>query len=168
MTRLSGALFLFAISGVAMASNDLIGLKDKLRELQTATDIVLMIVPYPTSFRARIDEVQLSKVSCVYEINSSGGPTFVEVLDIIGSAVTEYDNSPKPGADLRVGIIIRGNSKVLQEFYFDDWGGHHEVQGLSGDRRISASADLPDRLRALLTRQDVVLIGDRHARCPHS
>jgi hypothetical protein len=165
---LSGALFLFITSGVAMASNDLISLKEKLQQLRTATDIVLMIVPYPASFRVRVDEVQLPEVACVYEINSSKGRTFAAVLDIMDSAITEYDNGPKPGVDLRVGIIFKSDGKALQDFYFDDWGGDHKVQGFSGNRRISASADLPDRLRVLLTHRDVALVRDRHSRCPHS
>jgi hypothetical protein len=144
MTTLSGALFLVASSEVVMASNDLADIKDKLSRLRTATDIVLMIVPYPMSFRVRVDEAALAEVSCVYKIMSGRS------------------------SDLRVGIIFKGNGKILQDFYFDDRGGHYEVNGFSGDRRISAAADLPARLRSLLTRQDVVLVKSGHKECPHS
>jgi hypothetical protein len=151
-----------------MASNDLTDLKAKLQQLRKATKIVLMMVPYRTSFRARIDEVELPEVSCVYEITSGRGQSFNEVLDIIGNAVIKYEDGPKPDVDLRVGIVFKGESKILQEFYFDDSGGDHEVNGFSGGRRISASANLPNELRALLTRQDVILVRNRHSRCPHS
>jgi hypothetical protein len=168
MATLSGALILFFLSGVAMANNDLTDLKEKLQQLRTATDIVLMIVPYPTLFRVKVDEVRLPSVSCVYEITSSRGPAFDHVLDIIGSAVTEYEDGPKPDADLRVGIVFRNDGKVVQEFYFDDWGGHHKVNGFSRGRRMLASADLPNRLRELLTRQEVILIKNGNNPCPHS
>jgi hypothetical protein len=168
-TKLSGALILFFLSGVAMANDDdLTKLKERLHELRTATDIVLMIVPYPTLFRVRVDEVRLPSVSCVYEITSGRGSAFDQVLNIISSAVMEYNDGPKPGADLRVGIVFREDGKVVQEFYFDDWGGHHKVNGFSRDRRILASANLPNRLRELLTRQEVVLIKNGNNPCPHS
>jgi hypothetical protein len=151
-----------------MASNDLIGLKEKLKQLRTATNIVLMIVPYPASFRGRVDEVQLPEVACVYEIASGRGPTFDQVLDIIGTAVIEYDDEPKPGADLRVGIVFKRDGQVMENFYFDDWGGYHKVNGFSHDHRMVASADLPSQLRGLLTRQDVILVRNNHFPCPHS
>jgi hypothetical protein len=168
MTTLSGALFLFATSGVAMASNDLTEFRAKLQQLRSATDIGLMIIPFPTSFRVRVDEVRLPSVSCVYEIASGRGPAFDQILDIIDNAVTEYDDGPKPDADLRIGIVFRLNGAILQEFYFDDFGGYNDVKGFSGNRRISASADLPNRLRALLTRPEVVLIKSGNNPCLHS
>jgi hypothetical protein len=164
---LFGVLFLFANGEIAMAQNDLTGLKEKLQQLRTATDIVLMIVPYPMSFRVRVDETALAKVSCVYKI-MSGRSSFEQVLDIIGSSIIEYVVGPNRGPDLRVGIIFKSDGKILQDFYFDDRGGHYEVNGFSGDRRISAAADLPARLRSLLTSQDVVLIKSGDNECPHS
>ena len=115
MITLSGALFLFAISEVVMASNDLTDFRAKLQQLRSTTDIVLMIVPYPTMFRVRVDEGRLPNVSCVYKIASGRGPTFDQVLDIIGTAVIEYDDGPKPGADLRSGIVFRKHGGVMQD-----------------------------------------------------
>ena len=86
-----------------MASNDLTDLKDKLSQLRTATDIVLMIVPYPMSFRVRVDEAALAKVSCVYNIMSGRTSAFGQVLDIIGSSIIEFEVGPNRGPDLRVG-----------------------------------------------------------------
>jgi hypothetical protein len=164
---LSCALFFYVNTEIAMASNDLAGLKEKLRQLRTATNIVLLIVPYPASFRVRVDEAQLPKVSCVYEIASGQGPTFDHVLDIIGTAAIEYDAGPKLGADLRIGIIFKRDGEVIQDFYFDDWGGHHQVRGFSDSHRMMASADLPNQLRALLTQQDVILVRNNDLPCPH-
>ena len=148
-----------------MASNNGIDLKTELRELRAATDIIVMVVPYRTSFRARMDEVRLPKVSCVYEI-SSRGPTFDQILSTLESIVNRYDE-PKPEVDLRIGLVFRNNGNVLREFYFNDAGGFANLKGFSGDNRMSGSADLPDRLRALLTNQDVVLIRALRSGCPH-
>lgn len=165
---LSGVLFLFNTSGVAMASNDLIGLKEKLQQLRTATDIVLMIVPFPTYFRVRVDEVRLPNVSCLYEVAAGAGPAFDRVVDIIGGTVLEYNDGPKPDADLRVGVVFKNGGKVLQEFYFDDPGGDYDVKGFSSGRGLLASGNLPNLLRELLTRQEVVLIKNGNNPCPHS
>lgn len=159
------AFVAFLFSETSMASNDT-DLKSKLKELRTATDIVLMIVPYRTSFRTRVDENELPEVSCVYELTSTRGPTFDEVLETVDGLVTQHDE-PKPVVDLRVGIIFRRDARVVHEFYFNDLGGHGNLNGFSGDRRISASPNLPERLRALVTHQDVILTRNRHSRCPH-
>jgi hypothetical protein len=151
-----------------MAGNDLTGLKAKLQQLEAAADIVLMIVPYPTSFRARVDELRLPDLSCVYAIDSGRGPSFNEMLDVISSAVIEYDDRPKPSLDLRVGVVFRSAGEVLQAFYFDDWGGHRQVNGFSGDHGMLASAELPNQLRALVVHKDVVLIKTGGFACPHS
>jgi hypothetical protein len=157
-----------AHSETATSTSDLTEFKARLQQLRSATDIVLMIVPWHTFFRARVNEGRLANAACVYQITSGKGPSFGEALDILGGSVTEYQVGPERGQDLRVGIVFRSGGKILQDFYFNDWGGAHEVKGFSGDHQVSASADLPDRLRALLTRQDVVLIKDRYPRCPHS
>jgi hypothetical protein len=59
---------------------------------------------------------------------------------------------------VQIGIIFKNGNEVLQEFYFEDWGGAHEINGASGEYRILATHDMPNRLRALLTRENVVWI----------
>jgi hypothetical protein len=125
-----------------------------------------MIVPYPTYFLMAVDEVQLQKVACQYEI--SRGSTFDEVLKILNSTVIEYKIGPKPNADLRVGIVFKTDTKVVREFYFNDTGGSHSLLGFSDDYAIAALAGLPKQLRALVKLPSVVLVKDRLSRCPHS
>jgi hypothetical protein len=161
-------LMLFTSSELSMASDDLTSVEAELRGLGSATEITLLIVPYPTLFRVSVDKIQLPNVSCVYQITSGRGPTFGEVFDVIRRADIQYVDGPR-GADLRVGIILRKPGKVLWELYFDDGGGKQEVKGFSGDRRIVASADLPSQLRALLARPDVVLLKTgNNSNCPRS
>jgi hypothetical protein len=150
---------------VSAANGDLVNLRLRLQELRTASSVVLMIVPYRTHFIVSVDEVQLRDVSCQYEINPS--PTFDEVLNTLDNTMIEYEIGPKPHVDLRVGIVFKTNSKVVQEFYFNDSGGFYNVRGFSGDHTITALASLPNQLRALVSRPSVVLIKDPLSRCPH-
>ena len=144
---------------------------DLAKELQglQADNIVLMLVPPRTSFRARMDETRLPTASCVYELRP--GPSFGEVIETLGSLVTQYDR-PKPdlwhAPDLRVGIIFKRNRTVLREFYFDDFGGAPDVRGFSSGYELSAKADLPERLRVIAMHQDVRLVPDTQPRCPHA
>jgi hypothetical protein len=159
---------LLAGSETAMAGNDLTDFKARLQQLRSATDIVLMIVPWSIQFRTRINEFRLPTVACVYQVAAGRGSTFDEVLDILGSTVTQYDDGPKPVVDVRVGVVFRGDGKVWQALYFNDGGGASAVNGFSGDRRVSAAADLPNRLRALATHPDVVLTRNFNSLCPHA
>ena len=136
-----------------------------LQELRKASSIMLMIVPYPTFFMMALDEAQLRKVSCQYEITA--GPTFDEVLNILGDTMIEYKIGPKPNADLRVGIVFKTNGKMVREFYFNDSGGSFNLLGFSGDHATRALAGLPSRLRDLIKRPAVVLVQDQLSRCPH-
>jgi hypothetical protein len=163
----SASFMLFASSEVLMASDDPRGVDAKLAELKSATEITLLIIPCCFSFYARVDKTQLPHFSCEYQITSGPGQTFGEVFDVIRRADIQYDDVSRGGADLRVGVIFRKHGEVLWEFYFDE-GGYQKVRGFSGDRRISASADIPSQLSALLTHSDVVLTGNHRPDCPHS
>lgn len=162
-----GIFFVFlCTSAVSAANTALVDLRSRLQELRTASSVVLMIIPYPTYFLMALDEVELRKASCQYEINP--GPTFDEVLNILDSAITEYKIGPKPNADLRVGIVFKTDSKVIWEFYFNDLGGSFNLLGFSGDHAIAALASLPKQLSALVTLPSVTLIKDPLSRCPHA
>jgi hypothetical protein len=124
-----------------------------------------MIVPYRTNFIVSVDEVQLRNNSCKYEINP--GPILDEILNAIANTVIEYKIGPRPDVDLRVGIVFKNDTKVTQEFYFNDSGGIYNVHGFSGGHIITALAGLPNQLRSIITHPSVVLIKDHLSRCPH-
>jgi hypothetical protein len=178
LVALSSAFFLlFAGSEMAMADNDRAIVREQLKHLQSATSLVLMFVPHGMRFIVRLEERQLPDVSCVYRIDSIPGPTFDDVLRILNESILEYQEPiPSPPGN-QVGIreleprfrlFFRFANRPPQAFYFQDWEGREKVKGYSGKYRILASADFPNRLRALVTRPDVVLIKGINNLCPHS
>ena len=152
----------------SMTERDKAGIYIGRHELLAATDLVLMIIPYPTLFRVSVDQSQLPNVSCVYEIKPGHGPTFEEAISLIERSGIELDDGPNVGADLRVGIIFRKNGEAAQQLHFNDKGGKEKVRGTFNNRRVFASANLPNQLRSLLTRPDVTLIKNSRNICPHS
>ena len=148
-----------------MANDNTTDLNSLLGELRGATSVVLMLVPYRTSFRARIGEAELPNVSCVYEVTSSAA-TFNEVLRVVETDFV-LSNKPKSILDLRIGIVFKRGEKD-QGFYFSDTGGFSSVHGFIGERDVIGSPELPKHLRELVTHQDVVLIRDHNSRCPRA
>jgi len=149
-----------------MASKNPMTARAQLQELQAATNIVLMVIPHDVSFRFRVDEKRLPEVACIYDVRP--GLTFDEVLKVLNQSILEYEKDNREIAEARIGIVFKNESNTLQEFYFEDWGGGHNVNGRSGEYRISASADLPNQLRALLKHQDVALVKSGNFACPNS
>jgi hypothetical protein len=145
-----GSVFYMLLRGnePLMASDDAASVNAKLAELKSATEITLLVVPYPTEFNRHVDKIRLRNVACVYQFASDRGPTFDKVFDVLSHADIQYDDRPR-SADLRVGIIFRRFGEVLSEFYSDDWGGQFKASGSWDGHQIVASADLPSLLRAL-------------------
>jgi hypothetical protein len=139
--------------------------QDILRELRGATHAILLLVPYRTSFRARITEFDLPDVACAYEV-SAKSQVFDELLDAIRARIVFLDDF-KPEPDLRVGVVFRSASNTIRDFYLNDLGGFREIEGFTGDRHIRGAADLPNYLRSLAIKPDVSLVRDVHSRCPH-
>jgi hypothetical protein len=159
-------LLFFANSEFVMANDDRAMLQTQLKQLQAATKVVLMVIPRGVAFNVRIDEQMLPKVACVYYTDS--GSISRTILNIINNGIVDYRKGNKEHFEIRIGLIFKDRNDTMQEFYFEDWGGRHDVRGVSGDYRILGKADLPDQLRALLTHRDVVLIRDRGSTCPRS
>ncbi|MDH2340880.1 hypothetical protein QCM77_24560 [Bradyrhizobium sp. SSUT18] len=157
---------LLTCSCISVASDNSTDLRNMLQELRGSTHVFLMLVPYRSSFRVRIDEVALPDVSCVYEV-ASGNSAFGETLDAIRTRVVLFDD-PKPFVDLRVGVVFKRNEKIVQGFYFNDLGGYREVGGFSGELRVEGAPDLPSYLRSIAMKPGVSLVRDRHPRCPHA
>ncbi|WP_298241521.1 hypothetical protein [uncultured Bradyrhizobium sp.] len=137
-----------------------------LNELGGATKITLLLVPYRTSFRSRIDEVKLPEVSCVYEI-TAGSPAFDESLEVVREGIVLM-NDAKPILDLRVGVVFERGGNVINAAYFNDFGGLRKVGGFVGSRRAIGSSDLPSLLRSLAIKPGASLVKDRYSRCPHA
>jgi hypothetical protein len=112
-----------------------------------------------------MDEARLPTASCVYELRP--GPPFGEVIETLGSLVTQTDR-PKQRHDLRVGVIFKGGDQALRMLYFEDRAGLYDIEGFSGDRELIAKADLPERLRAIALHPDVTLLNDRPGQCPRA
>jgi hypothetical protein len=154
LIMLGSAFYTLLMSNeLLMAGDDPTSVDAKLAELKSATEITLLIVPYPTLYRRNVDKIRLQKVACVYKIASDQGPTFDKFFDVLRNAdIQQYTEGPPRSVDLRVGIIFRRSGEVLSEFYSDDWGGTSKVYGSWDGHPIVASADLPNQLRVLLLR----------------
>ena len=155
---------LLTCGDISMASDNPIDVQTMFEELRGATQIVLMLVPYRTSFRTRVGEVELPEVSCVYEIVSDS-PAFRETLEAFRSGVV-LSKGTKPTLDLRVGIVFKRGSDIVKAAYFNDFGGLRSVDGFVGEHAATGSPDLPNLLRALAVKPGASLVRDRHSRCP--
>jgi hypothetical protein len=159
-------LFLIANSELVMANDDRATLQTQLKQLQAATNVVLMVIPRGVAFAVRVNEQSLPKVACVYQIGS--GSVSRDIINILNDGIIDYRKGNKEPFEIRIGLVFKNENDTLQEFYFQDWGGRRDVKGVSADYRILAKASLPDQLRALLTHRDVILVRDRASTCPHS
>jgi hypothetical protein len=147
----------------AVADTDRSEFENLFRELITAREIVLMTVPRGMLFRVSVTKEQLPKVACVYRISSTN-PVFGDTLDILRTGILEYAKGATVIGEIRIGVLFQGNG-VSHEFYFEDWSGRQNVNGVSGDYRMLASAHLPDGLRALVLRPGVLLVSGRLRDC---
>ncbi|MCA6122930.1 hypothetical protein J6500_13630 [Bradyrhizobium sp. WSM 1704] len=153
------------------SSKTRLGLPDPasmLEQLRTATNLQLMIVPYPSMFRVSVDESYLPRVSCVYEIKSDSGSAFQEIIEIISRSQLSFHEEPSWDIDLRIGILFRNRDIVVGRIYTNDKGGRQKVSGYLDGRQITASADFSNQLRMVLKHSDVALLRGRPEVCPRS
>jgi hypothetical protein len=160
------ALFIGTISGKCANADDNIELQVALKKLETATSVTFMIVPHAVRFGIRVDETRLPGLACVYEAGIEPDSAILKGLfDLFGKSFIEFKEGYQSISEVRIGIIFR-NSEILREFYFEDWGGAHNVHGLTEPyHRILAAPEFPDQLRAFVTRQDIDLIRSNNRRC---
>jgi hypothetical protein len=154
-------------AGFVMADDGHRELRIQLQRLQAATNITLMMIPRGVAFRFRVDEKRLPNVACVYQIQS-GGSSYASVQEILARSIIEFQRGPIKLSEVRFGIMFKNGNDDVQSFYFEDWGGAHPVNGLAGEYRILAAADLLDRLLELVSHQDVILIRSNNMTCPPS
>jgi hypothetical protein len=167
---LIGGFFIAPLSNAAEGARDgRTALQLELQRLESATDIVLMIIPSKMSFLRRMNEKDLPNVACVYQISRSNrGPSYADVREILQSSIVEFQKGSVWLSEVRLGVFFRDADAVMQAFYFEDWSEVHEINGVASEYRMVASADSPNRFRALVTRQDVILIKNSYDFCPHS
>gem|GEM_PF-2102822 len=164
----AAALFIGASSNErANATESNIELQSALTKLESATGVTFMIIPHPVRFAVRVDETRLPLLACVYEARIESDSSLLrDLFDLFGRSFLEFQEGYQSVEEVRIGIIFKNND-ILREFYFEDWGGAHNVHGLTAPyRRILAAPDFPDQLRAFVTRQDVDLIRTNRRRCP--
>jgi hypothetical protein len=137
-----------------------------LEQMNSATAAVLMIIQPGIAFRVAVTEQKLPEVSCVYEVKSSDG-SFGNLVQILQNNIISFAPN-RETFEARIGIIIKKDSSVLGELYFQDFGGAHKVRGRFARYGMLASAELPERLRSLAFNKDVKLIRDSGYNCPHS
>jgi hypothetical protein len=137
-------------------------------QLRDATDLVVMIIPSGTSFRSAVTPDRLPQVACVYQMRSGPGSTQAKMIDMLEESLIEFRKAPMDIHEVRIGLFFRTESGALPPFYFDDWGGAHNIRGGFGEYWLLASAGMPDRLRGLLTGKDVVYVENGHSRCPQT
>jgi hypothetical protein len=177
-TKMVAALFVsFAVmyllpvckfhESAVMADDGQVYFRDQLsRRLRASTEITLMMLPGKVLSLIRMDEEMFRKIACFYQIRSDG-PSYDAIFDIFDRNIVAVETG-RTFRDVQMGIVFKNGEKVLQEFYFEDWEGQHEVRGVSSEYSILVLPETPIRLRDLLTRKDVVLIKNSPVACPHS
>jgi hypothetical protein len=163
----AGALFIGASSSERADAGENIELQVALKKLETATSVTIMIIPHAVRFSIRVDETRLPGLACIYEARIEPDSAALKgIFDLFVKSFLEFKEGYQSVSEVRIGIIFR-NGKILREFYFEDWGGLHNVHGLTEPyHRILAAANFPDQLRAFVTRQDIDLIRSNNRRCP--
>jgi len=167
---LFAALFVFlGGSELAAPRNSNPELEAVLEKLEGATtSVTLMIIPWDISFRYRVDENRLPRLACVYEIRvEHGSSALKDLLEIFYNSFLEFQLGYQSLSEVRIGIIFKGKDEFLQKFYFEDWGGFHNIHGLTEPTRVLTSPDFANRLRALVTHKGVDLIESNNRSCPH-
>jgi hypothetical protein len=134
--------------------------------MNDVTDAVLMIIPFGDSFRSAIPDAKLPEVSCVYQVKSSDS-SFGDLVRLLRESIVSFTRG-RNAFGARIGVLLKKGSSVVDELYFEDWGGHHEIRGWSNEYQMVASADLPERLRSFALRKDVKLTLSDDRTCPHS
>jgi hypothetical protein len=169
LTLFATLLILNCGSEIAAARDGNPELQAVLKKLENATSVTLMIIPWGISFRYRVDENRLPRVACVYEIQvETSGSTLKDLLNIFDNSFLEFQIGYQSLSEVRIGIIFKNKADVLQQFYFEDWGGVHNIHGLTEPTRILTSPDFANQLRALVTHKDIALTKDNNAGCPHA
>jgi len=148
-----------------------ISLIDDLRSshaLDAVENVSVYLVPDRVLFRTAVNPETLQRVSCVYS-----APKFLtsKILSLLEHSIKSYRTPANTKIDLRLGIVFRGaGNNVLEEFYFQDFGGKHDVEGFSREYSILASADILNRFRTFITANRVDLIArpnnSSNSNCP--
>jgi hypothetical protein len=145
-------------SEIAPARDSNPELQAALKKLEGATSVTLMIIPWSVVSSARIDESQLPNVACVYEMRvEPAGLALKDLLEIFDNSFLEYQIGYQSLREVRIGIVFKSKDSVLQQFYFEDWGGVRNIHGLTEPTRILASPDFANQLRALVKRKELDL-----------
>ena len=121
-----------------------------------------MLVPVDSDFIVSIDEWKLRYVSCVYFLDARHVRSFKALTRILDQSISNSGNLGHP-SDFRAGLIFWDKTRILSEYYFQDWGGAHQVRGISkiggisDGRLLIGKADLIDQLRELSKTPDFIL-----------
>jgi len=151
-------------SEVRMNASDLIAGIRNSHELDTVDNISILIVPKGVLFRTSVDPATLQNVSCIYRAPKSLAH---ETLSLLEHSIKNSKTPANTHLDLRLGVVFRdAENNVLREFFFQDWGGKHDVEGISREYWILASADTPNRFRDFVIKNRVDLIAKPYSKCP--
>jgi hypothetical protein len=136
-----------------------------------------MAVPKGLQIVAAVDEARLPKNACLYDVESDGGASFKEILELLERSA--YLNETARAAlqspfDIRIGLIFKNGAEVIEKFYFEESISGRNIKGYSTWKErssrlwLGAQADFSDRVRAFATRPDVIPIGGGLGACAHS
>jgi hypothetical protein len=110
-----------------------------------ADHVTLMLVKPGASFRHKLDEKNLSEVSCIYEAVL---PDLIEsLISIMKNGLISYTKGQNMKIDIRIGVIFTKKNNILGKAFLEDWGGAHEVNGIFADSLIVGMPNLPNQLR---------------------
>jgi hypothetical protein len=146
---------------------------DLFNDLGDTTDIVLMIIRKLAIVEPSVTKKTLPRYACVYRIPRSGPESsYAKIIDILKQDIVGIDkmsatSSRTSDVVIRMGLIFKQGDRELRSFYFEDWAGSHQIQGISGEYQMQGSADMPEHVRSLLDRNDV-FFERGNPKCPRS
>jgi hypothetical protein len=148
------ALFILNFNELAMASESK---SDVFQGIHSAARATLMIVPLGSLFRTRMDETRLPHAACVYE--AGRGAPISDLIALLEDKVLDVRIATKPDFEVRIGVFFTdAEGSSIRTFYFNDFGGKHEITGYSGKYNINAMAELSNELRTFVKRHGLHLI----------
>jgi hypothetical protein len=117
VAALIGASLIVSLANATEDTGDSTALRTELQRLESATDIVLMIIPSKMSFLRRMNEKDLPNVACLYQISRSNrGPSYADVREILQSSIVEFQKGSVWLSEVRLGVFSATRTRLCKPF----------------------------------------------------
>ena len=80
-----------------------------------------------------------TRPTCLHVRVEPSGSTLKGLLNIFDDSFLEFQIGYQSPSEVRIGIILKSKDDVSQTLYFEDWGGVHNIHGLTEPTRILTS-----------------------------